>query len=92
MHRMVRVEQKCYRKLHGIAGGLQRQLGRRVSLSDALEYLLHKRERSLRRFWGKMRQKQENGLAGRGPARKARKVSKKQQLVHSLMNHRLEIS
>lgn len=92
MHRMVRVEQKCYRKLHGIAGGLQRQLGRRVSLSDALDYLLAKGDKSLRRFWGKMRLKEENGLAGRGPVRKARKISKKQQLVHSPMNHRLEIA
>lgn len=92
MHRMVRVEQNYYRNLHCIAGSLQRQLGRRVSLSDALGYLLAKRQKNLRGFWKKMRLKQEGGLGGRGPVRKAVKRAKKQQLVHSPMNHRLEIS
>lgn len=93
MHRMVRVNDKTYRKMHEIAGGLQKQLGYRVSLGDALDYLLSKKEKRLRRFWKAIREKKELGRAGRGAARKARvrKTAQKQQLVHSPMNHRLEV-
>ncbi len=53
-----------------MAGELQAFLGRRVSLSDAIEYLLHKRERRARRFWRALKQKKAAGRAGRGPSRR----------------------
>ncbi len=94
MHRMVRVDEKTYRKLHEIAGGLQKQLGHRVSLSDSLDYLLSRQQKRLRGFWKAIREKNELGRAGRGPLRRARvrKTTQKQQLVHLHMNHRLEVS
>ena len=70
MNRMVRLNQKTYSKLHSVAGELQAFLGRRVSLSDAIEYLLHKRERRARRFWRALRGKKAAGRAGRGPVRR----------------------
>ena len=89
MHQMVRVNEKNYRKLHEIAGELQAALGHRVSLSDALDYLLHKKEKRARRFWRKIREKKALGRAGRGPRRSVE--SKKRQKVHSQLNLRPEV-
>ena len=90
MGRMVRVNEKNYRKLHQVAGKLQQQLGTRVSLDDALGYLLSKGEKRLRQFWKKVRQKRELGLSGRGPARRVKRVKNAAvpHLVHLPMNRR----
>ncbi len=66
-YRTIRVTIKTYEKLAGTAGKLQIRLGRRVSLSDALAYLVSKRDKSARVFWSNLKEKSVSGRAGRGP-------------------------
>lgn len=67
-HRLIRVSQTAYLRLAREAGMLQARLGHRVSLSDALDYLLSKKAGRVRKYLAQMRQKRN--LAGRGPKRK----------------------
>jgi len=61
------VDLGTYEKLAGTAGKLQIRLGRRVSLSDALAYLVSKQDKSARVFWSSLKEKRASGRAGRGP-------------------------
>jgi hypothetical protein len=92
MTRIVRLDKRVYAELHVVSGGLQKQLGHRVSLSDSIDFLLHFKRRRLRAFWAKMRAKRREGLAGRGKKRQAPKAGKSRQKVHLLMNLRPEVS
>ena len=87
MHRMVRVSNAAYLKLAETAGKLQFRLRHRVSLSEALDYLVHKKEKRARHFWSKLKEKRAKNVGGRGRHRRPENAS----LVHSRMNDRREI-
>ena len=67
VHRLIRVSEPAYRRLAPSAGVLQARLRHRVSLSDALDYLLHKKAGKARLFLKQMRERRH--LLGRGPRR-----------------------
>lgn len=65
-YRSIRVDLATYEKLATEAGKLQIRFGRRVSLSDALMWLVSKKNKSAREFWSKLKEKKAAGRAGRG--------------------------
>ncbi len=71
-HQLIRVSSSAYLRLARAAGELQARMGHRVSLSDALDYLLHKRSGKARRFFRQLKKKRN--LLGRG-ARRQKKAS-----------------
>lgn len=86
---IVRLHAKAYSRLSRIAGELQQRLARRVSLSDALDYLLSRHDGKARGFWSDIRGKRESGKLGRGPRRSPRKVPTR---AKPEAGHRREIS
>ena len=88
---MVRVTNSTYAKLAETAGKLQFRLRHRVSLSDALDYLLHKKDKQARRFWSKLKERRAKKRIGRG-ARRQNMLQQNSELVHTDTNSRLEVA
>ena len=88
---MVRVSLETYAKLAETAGKLQFRLRHRVSLSDALDYLVHKKNRQARRFWSKLKEKRAKKRLGRG-AQRVPATPESPPSVHTNTNHRIEVS
>jgi hypothetical protein len=87
VHRLIRASNSAYLRLAQTAGKLQARLGHRVSLSDALDYLLYKRAGKARTFFKQMKEKRH--LVGRGPERRILaklRVKKPTSLVHTRKN------
>ena len=88
-HQLIRVSSSAYLRLARAAGELQSRMGHRVSLSDALDYLLHKRSGKARRFFKQLKKRRH--LLGRGARRQkkalpAPKVPKTPRLVLTSKN------
>jgi len=85
-HRLIRVSNPAYLRLAQTAGKLQARLRHRVSLSDALDYLLYKKAGRARQFFSQL--KERRNLLGRGPKRKIRpfKAPKTPASVHTGKN------
>jgi len=56
---LVRVSGKAYKRLFRLAGRLQHHFGRRLSLGDAIEYLLARCECETPEYWRRMRKKKK---------------------------------
>ena len=57
MSKLIRVNDKTFKKLAKVCGGMQVRGGGFASVDDALSYLLAKNNGSLKRFWAGFRKK-----------------------------------
>lgn len=87
---MVRVSPSAYRALSLSAASLQLRLGRRVSLSDAIDYLASCQRGSARRFWKFLKERRSSGRgrARGGAAEGTPLVHIPMKSVHAAMNRR----
>ncbi len=66
MDRMVRLSEDSYAAVLRLSAQLELRLGRKVSLSEAIEYLASRNGKRARAFWSKLRDKR---VVGRGRKR-----------------------
>jgi|GEM_PF-3733578 len=86
MHRIARLDYNIYKRLHVVCGELQQSLGHRVSVSEAVDFLLCSKAGRTREFWRRIREKKLAGKAGRGKKRNLRQFEKNAGKVHKLVN------